>query len=115
MAWAATAPAHIYEHQTPSKTTPTPPHNPVSHTPSNAARCHAQHTGVQFSDGDGTVPLISLGLMCRKGWRQGSGLNPGGMRVVTREYRHRPVSVLQDSRWGGRSVPRRAVPRCAAP
>ena len=57
--------------------------------------------GVHLSDGDGTVPLISLGLMCRKGWAPGSPLNPSGMRVVTREYKHKTVSLLQDPRWVG--------------
>ncbi|GLI65076.1 hypothetical protein VaNZ11_008503 [Volvox africanus] len=56
--------------------------------------------GVQLSDGDGTVPLLSLGLMCRHGWRAGGSLNPGGMRVVTREFKHRSVSLLQDARGG---------------
>jgi phospholipid:diacylglycerol acyltransferase len=55
--------------------------------------------GVQTSDGDGTVPLISLGLMCHKGWRS-RALNPAGMRVVTREFRHQPVSVYRDVRGG---------------
>ncbi|EFJ42118.1 hypothetical protein VOLCADRAFT_97885 [Volvox carteri f. nagariensis] len=56
--------------------------------------------GVQMSDGDGTVPLLSLGLMCRRGWRPGGSLNPGGMRVITREFKHRSVSLLQDARGG---------------
>ncbi|GIL59569.1 hypothetical protein Vafri_14321, partial [Volvox africanus] len=56
--------------------------------------------GVQLSDGDGTVPLLSLGLMCRHGWRAGGSLNPGGMRVITREFKHRSVSLLQDARGG---------------
>ncbi|KAG2495385.1 hypothetical protein HYH03_006653 [Edaphochlamys debaryana] len=58
--------------------------------------------GVQLTDGDGTVPLLSLGAMCRGGWRGRGRLNPGPMRVVTREYRHTPVSLLQggDSRGG---------------
>ncbi|MEW5299264.1 MAG: hypothetical protein WDW36_002297 [Sanguina aurantia] len=55
--------------------------------------------GVQLSDGDGTVPLISLGLMCRKGWKT-PRLNPGGIRVVTREFNHTPVSMMQDPRGG---------------
>ncbi len=58
-----------------------------------------QDMGVQTADGDGTVPLISLGLMCHKGWRS-AALNPGGMRVVTREFKHQPVSVYRDVRGG---------------
>ncbi|GFR45803.1 hypothetical protein Agub_g7259, partial [Astrephomene gubernaculifera] len=60
--------------------------------------------GVQLSDGDGTVPLLSLGLMCRGGWRPGSRLNPGGMRVVTREFKHRSGSLLQGARGGPASA-----------
>eukprot|EP00198_Chlamydomonas_reinhardtii_P010411 XP_001699748.1 lecithin:cholesterol acyltransferase [Chlamydomonas reinhardtii] len=61
--------------------------------------------GVHISDGDGTVPLLSLGLMCRGGWREAGHLNPGAMRVVgagrvTREYKHKAVSMLQDARGG---------------
>ena len=37
---------------------------------------------MHISDGDGTVPLLSLGLMCRGGWREAGHLNPGAMRVV---------------------------------
>ena len=42
-----------------------------------------------MSNGDGTVPLISLGGMCRGSWRQAnSSFNPSSIRVVTREYRN---------------------------
>ncbi|KXZ46616.1 hypothetical protein GPECTOR_42g827 [Gonium pectorale] len=61
---------------------------------------HALDVGVQLGDGDGTVPLISLGLMCRGGWRPGGRLNPAGMRVVTREFKHRSVSMMKDARGG---------------
>lgn len=40
------------------------------------------------AEGDGTVPLLSLGGLCRHPWTPGSRLNPSGVRVVTREYRH---------------------------
>ena len=44
-------------------------------------------SGIKFTDGDGTVPLISLGFMCSAGWRSPSlGLNPSAVRIVTREY-----------------------------
>jgi hypothetical protein len=36
--------------------------------------------GVHFADGDGTVPLISLGYLCAGPW-QGQKLNPGGVKV----------------------------------
>ncbi|KAI8380476.1 Lecithin:cholesterol acyltransferase-domain-containing protein [Choanephora cucurbitarum] len=46
-------------------------------------------TGVRFSDGDGTVPLLSLGYMCAPsgGWTKYADLyNPGHSPVVLREY-----------------------------
>ena len=45
--------------------------------------------GVKFADGDATVPLASLGYMCRRGWVNGPNaakLNPSKLRTVTREY-----------------------------
>lgn len=55
--------------------------------------------GIRYSDGDGTVPLVSLGYMCARGWRNPK-YNPAGMQVRTREYQHRPVSLLYDPRGG---------------
>jgi hypothetical protein len=37
--------------------------------------------GVQFGNGDGTVPLLSLGAMCAGPWR-GKELNPHGVKVM---------------------------------
>ncbi|KAF5843873.1 Lecithin:cholesterol acyltransferase-domain-containing protein, partial [Dunaliella salina] len=51
-------------------------------------------SGIQMQeDGDVTVPLTSLGLMCHRGWRS-KRLNPAGMRIVSREYKH--VQVPQN-------------------
>ena len=50
-------------------------------------------------DGDGSIPLVSLGYMCASGWR-GAGskrLNPAGAKVVIREYNHRALPL----HWGG--------------
>lgn len=55
--------------------------------------------GIRYCDGDGTVPLISLGLMCAHGWR-GKKYNPGGVDVRIREYQHNPVSIIYDPRGG---------------
>lgn len=41
-------------------------------------------SGTTFSDGDGTVPTLSLALPCSRHYRSREG-NPGGMSVVTRE------------------------------
>lgn len=54
--------------------------------------------GVRLGDGDSTVPLLSLGYMCRapNGWKQNVG------RVVTVEYRRGTENKApQDLRGGG--------------
>ena len=43
--------------------------------------------GVVRSDGDGTVPLLSLGFMAVEGWRRAVH-NPHGVRITAREYEH---------------------------
>ncbi|DBB08038.1 TPA: hypothetical protein ACH3X3_008242 [Trebouxia sp. C0006] len=55
--------------------------------------------GVRLSDGDGTVPIISTGLMCYKGWRT-KRLNPSNIPIVSREYVHQPTSAFKDLRGG---------------
>lgn len=55
--------------------------------------------GIRYSDGDGTVPLVSLGFMCARGWRERK-FNPGGVDVRIREYKHNPVSLIYDARGG---------------
>lgn len=55
--------------------------------------------GIRYVDGDGTVPLVSLGYMCARGWRSAK-FNPSGLEVRTREYVHDPVSILYDPRGG---------------
>lgn len=57
-------------------------------------------SGVSFTNGDGTVPLLSLGYMCGHGWREFSSLNPAGIRVWTKEFEHRPVPIFVDPRGG---------------
>lgn len=47
-------------------------------------------SGVKFGDGDGTIPVISLGGMCVKGWKGKTPWNPAGIEVVTQEYLHNP-------------------------
>lgn len=55
-------------------------------------------SGVQLSpNGDGTVPLLSLGALCAGGWRT-RRLNPAGIKVVVREYPNEPVPVFRDAR-----------------
>jgi phospholipid:diacylglycerol acyltransferase len=78
--------------------------------------------GVSSTDGDGSIPLVSLGYVCAEAWRDnsrvsqsgknagdGNGtaasgprsvfasrLNPSGASVTIREYHHRALGV-----WGG--------------
>jgi phospholipid:diacylglycerol acyltransferase len=42
--------------------------------------------GVKMGDGDATVPLRSMGYLCRRGWVDNSDLNPGNSSTVTVEY-----------------------------
>ena len=63
---------------------------------------HNVHTGIRYVDGDGSVPLLSLGYICADAWRRpSSGLNPSGTAVYTREYTHQPEFVVDDPVRGG--------------
>mmetsp|Transcript_20131 Transcript_20131/g.28080 ORF Transcript_20131/g.28080 Transcript_20131/m.28080 type:complete len:192 (+) Transcript_20131:1772-2347(+) len=52
--------------------------------------------GIRYVDGDGSVPLISMGLMCAKAWRKGGPLNPKGTPILTKEYMDQSSPVLTD-------------------
>jgi phospholipid:diacylglycerol acyltransferase len=66
--------------------------------PAKARGFSIDSDGVLFGDGDGTVPLVSLGYLCVKGWRDGRlGLNPGGGGVVVREFSHAKASGFRGS------------------
>lgn len=54
--------------------------------------------GVRMGEGDGTVNLLSLGAMCVEGWKR-KRWNPSGIKVVTVELPHNPVSTIP--RGGG--------------
>lgn len=60
--------------------------------------------GIHHVDGDGTVTLISNGLMASYFWKEGSPLyevlNPGKVKVVCREYEHKPSGGIGDLRNG---------------
>lgn len=56
--------------------------------------------GVKFTDGDGSVPLLSLGYLCVDAWKR-KHLNPSGSEVVTREYPHKPEFLMGDPMRGG--------------
>ncbi|KAK6911936.1 Lecithin:cholesterol/phospholipid:diacylglycerol acyltransferase [Dillenia turbinata] len=54
--------------------------------------------GVYLVDGDETVPALSAGFMCAKGWRGKTRFNPSGVRTYIREYDHAPPSNLLEGR-----------------
>ncbi|XP_028751472.1 phospholipid:diacylglycerol acyltransferase 1-like [Neltuma alba] len=54
--------------------------------------------GVYSADGDETVPVLSAGFMCAKGWRGITRFNPSGSPTYIREYRHAPPANLLEGR-----------------
>ena len=59
--------------------------------------------GLSTVDGDGTVPLLSLGYLCKGAWREASELNPSNVATVVREYIDMSSSMLSDTRGGPKS------------
>ncbi|KAK4492234.1 hypothetical protein RD792_003034 [Penstemon davidsonii] len=52
--------------------------------------------GVYFVDGDESVPVLSAGFMCAKGWRGKNRFNPSGIATYVREYKHKaPANFLE--------------------
>ncbi|KAE8733076.1 putative phospholipid:diacylglycerol acyltransferase 2 [Hibiscus syriacus] len=54
--------------------------------------------GVYFADGDESVPVLSAGFMCAKGWRGRTRFNPSGIATYIKEYRHKPTTSLLEGR-----------------
>ncbi|KAF5481775.1 hypothetical protein F2P56_002403 [Juglans regia] len=54
--------------------------------------------GVFSVDGDETVPVLSAGFMCAKGWRGTTRFNPSGIRTYVREYDHAPPANFLEGR-----------------
>ncbi|KAL3720825.1 hypothetical protein ACJRO7_005606 [Eucalyptus globulus] len=54
--------------------------------------------GVYTVEGDETVPVLSAGFMCAKGWRGKTRFNPSGIRTYVREYDHAPPANLLEGR-----------------
>ncbi|XP_058002361.1 phospholipid:diacylglycerol acyltransferase 1-like [Hevea brasiliensis] len=54
--------------------------------------------GVFSVNGDGTVPVLSVGFMCAKGWRGKTRFNPSGIHTYIREYNHAPPANLLEGR-----------------
>jgi len=57
--------------------------------------------GTKFSDGDVSVPLVSLGFMCADGWKDNKRLNPSSIKVITREFLHQEEFRVNDPMRGG--------------
>merc|ERR1712157_164383 len=51
--------------------------------------------GVKFTDGDGSVPLLSLGYMCQH-WKTRSSHNPSKATVIVREFLHEEEFTYTD-------------------
>merc|ERR1712113_580318 len=51
------------------------------------------NNGVASGDGDGTVPLVSLGYMCQHGWKDLPEFNPAGVSIYTKEVEHDPAVI----------------------
>lgn len=58
------------------------------------------HFGVKSSDGDVSVPLVSLGYMCVDRWKT-KKLNPSNIQITTREYMHKEEFQVNDPMRGG--------------
>ncbi|XP_057455103.1 phospholipid:diacylglycerol acyltransferase 1-like [Lotus japonicus] len=54
--------------------------------------------GVYTVDGDETVPVLSSGFMCAKGWRGKTRFNPSGIHTYVREYDHSPPANFLEGR-----------------
>ncbi|KAE9593158.1 putative transferase [Lupinus albus] len=54
---------------------------------------HCLQNGVNFVDGDESVPVISAGFMCAKGWRGRTRFNPHGIATYIREYKHKQQGI----------------------
>lgn len=54
--------------------------------------------GVYVTEGDETVPSLSAGFMCAKGWRGKTRFNPSGMSTYIREYLHAPPANILEGR-----------------
>lgn len=78
-----------------------PPEAPFTIDTSAKDESQNVHSGVRFSDGDATVPLISLGYMCQKWSQPKNKHNPSGIKVYTRESKSETRMSLSDLGRGG--------------
>lgn len=64
----------------------------------SADECSCLKGGVYTVDGDETVPVLSAGYMCAKGWKGKTRFNPSGMQTYIREYDHAPPANFLEGR-----------------
>lgn len=64
---------------------------------------HRAYKGIYHVDGDGTVPLISLGYMGVEGWVKHKHLNPFGVKSIVREYPDEASNLRMTDRSGPKS------------
>ncbi|KAI9594975.1 Lecithin:cholesterol acyltransferase-domain-containing protein [Syncephalis fuscata] len=104
-AYTRTAPAPLpvvnSENAANNDTNNPPP--PVCIDSSYSREDYGIENGVLVGEGDGTVPLISLGYMCVDGWRI-PRYNPARIPVYTREFVHQPTSIVRNIRGGANSA-----------
>ena len=50
--------------------------------------------GIRLTEGDNSVPLLSLGFMCAKGWRNNPRLNPYNISTIIKEYKDGGESMI---------------------
>lgn len=100
---AAAKAAAVADTDAPATSSPSSSPPPPQPPPAPSRPFGSLENGVRVSDGDGTVPLISLGTLCARHWRASSStagdgrpsrLNPANLTIVTREAAHAPREFL---------------------
>ncbi|XP_076930433.1 putative phospholipid:diacylglycerol acyltransferase 2 [Bidens hawaiensis] len=61
----------------------------------SSAKGQCLRGGIYYADGDESIPVISAGFMCVRGWRGKTRFNPSGTATYVREYQHKTPSLLQ--------------------
>ncbi|KAK9127624.1 hypothetical protein Syun_016421 [Stephania yunnanensis] len=86
--------SYVYKLSTPSNKCKRIPFRIDDSANGNDGEC--LKNGVYFVDGDESVPVISTGYMCAKGWRGKTRFNPSGSPTRIREYQHKaPANLLE--------------------
>lgn len=83
---------------------------PAPPAPSAGEPPTSRRAGMIKAEGDGSVPLLSLGFMCARGWKT-RHFNPAGATVLTREYPHQPAASFLQAAKKPHSPPPLSQPR----